>query len=410
MRSRKHLAYTGGKKVMTTWPSTSPNLGPISYINSGVCVDEKHPGPPYKSGGPLTITKQEHRLAYSQNLQCGSPTIGSEYQGRFWLAPVLINSVPFTPLSDSSLMAWGVKGYNRGLPVHNVVNLGQAFVELKDFPGMLRSTHEFFKNFKGSAFTSKSPKFWAEAWLNNVFGQIPFTNDLISALTYQRQIRNRLEYLRSHNRKVIKRHFDLSHSKTSTRTVSTETYAGLQPVLATGYYDLSGKHNGMIETWKTEETRIWFDGAFTFNIPGLNVPTIDPRLKAKLMGVVPDMNLVYKVTPWTWLIDWFTSVGASVQNASLMQEYGQVAKYAYVMHHRKVTYDTYAYQYVRYGSKTPLSANPLTLVALHATSSYEVKQRGVASPYGFGITWDGLNAFQLSVLASLGITRNHGGR
>jgi len=271
---------------------------------------------------------------------------------------------------------------------------------------MLESTHQFFSQFKTMA--GKSPKFWAEAWLNNAFGQIPFTNDLISLLTAQRQVARRLEYLKSHNRKEIKRHFDLSHSYARTRVSSTETYASLQPVLASGFYNLDGKHNGNVETWLTEETRIWFDGVFTFNIPGLNVPNIDPRLKAKLMGLVPDANLIWKVTPWTWLIDWFSSVGASVQNSSLMQEYGEVAKSAYVMYHRKMVYDTYAFQYVKAGGSN--FASPVTLVALSARSAYEVKQRGVASPYGFGITWDGFNAFQLSILASLGITRGHGGR
>jgi len=282
-------------------------------------------------------------------------------------------------------------------------------VECRDFGQMIRSTQDFFSQFKSLA--GRSPKFWAEAWLNGSFGWKPFISDLHDALTYQRQITARLAYLKSHNRKEIRRHFSLSNTSTRTRTNSQETYASLQPVLNSGWYDLSGKHNGMTETWKTEETHIWFDGRFTFNIPGLNVPSIDPRLQAKLMGIVPDMNLLWKVTPWTWLIDWFTSVGAGVQNSSLMQEYGQVARYAYIMSHRKVKYDTYAYQYVRTGgtASSPFTG-PLTMVALSSQSSYEVKQRGVASPYGFGVTWDGFNSFQLSILASLGITRGHGGR
>ncbi len=408
MRTRQRLYNTGGKKVMAISPSTSPSVGPISYANSGLCIDELHPGPPYRSGGPLSIVKKRHQLAYSQDLTAGVVGSGAYwYSGKFYLAPVLINTVPFSPLSDSSLMAWGVKGYNRGLPVHNVVNLGQALVETRDLKSMAKSTHEFFTQFRAMY---RSPKFWADAWLNNVFGQVPFTNDLISLLTAQAQLKRRLEWLKRHNRKPVHRHFDLVNTSSRSRVSSTETYASLQPVLNTGFYNLDGKHNGMLETWKSETTRIWFDGEFIFNIPGLDVPSIDPKLRLKLMGLVPDMNLLYKVTPWTWLIDWFTSVGASVQNSSLMQEYGQVARYAYIMHHRKVQYDTYAYQYVRTGgtASNPFSG-PTSMVALRATSSYEVKQRGVASPYGFGVTWSDLNGLQLSVLAALGITRGQGG-
>lgn len=410
MRSRFRQYATGGKKVMAVSPSVVPNLGPISYPNSGLCVDEKHPGPPYRAGGPLSITKKVHRLGYSQDLSAGTPGSGAYwYQGKFYVAPVLINTVPFSPLSDSSLMAWGVKGYNRGLPVHNVANLGQAAIECRDLKSMAEATHKFMTQFRSMYM---SPKAWADAWLNNVFGQVPFTNDLLSLLTAQRKLAERLRWLRSHNRKLIHRHFDLVNQTSDTLASRTETYASLQPVLNTGFYSLDGKHNGILETWKRETTRIWFDGAFTFMIPGLE--HIDTQgnaaLKAKLLGIVPDMNLLYKVTPWTWLIDWFTSVGASVQNSSLMQEYSQVAKYAYIMYHRKIVYTTYAYQYVRTGGTAvnPFSG-PLTLVATSAESSYEVKQRGVASPYGFGVTWSGLNGFQLSVLAALGITRGQGG-
>jgi len=33
------------------------------------------------------------------------------------------------------------------------------------------------------------------------------------------------------------------------------------------------------------------------------------------------------------------------------------------------------------------------------------RQRQRANPFGFGLTWDGLNSFQLSILAALGLSR-----
>jgi hypothetical protein len=46
-----------------------------------------------------------------------------------------------------------------------------------------------------------------------------------------------------------------------------------------------------------------------------------------------------------------------------------------------------------------LTVPPLRLVT-------ETKKRVPASPFGFGITWDGLSPLQVSILGALGITRS----
>jgi hypothetical protein len=278
---------------------------------------------------------------------------------------------------------------------------------MKDIREMVTSTHRFFSQFSSHAFSGKSAKFWSDAYLNGQFGWKPFLNDFWNMLTFQNQIASKIQWLKAHNGKPIRRHFTLSESSSDTRVNSTATYAAMQPVLNTAFYDLSGKHNGQYETWLRQEQRIWFDGCFTYHIPGLEfVPGHDFRLKLKLAGLFPDLNLIWKETPWSWLFDWFTSAGSAIANASLMQEFSQVARYAYVMSHQKYEYTTYAFQYVKTGS---LASPSYTLVQSSAKSSMEIKQRAVANPYGFGITWDSLNPFQLSILLALGLSRSHSG-
>jgi len=35
----------------------------------------------------------------------------------------------------------------------------------------------------------------------------------------------------------------------------------------------------------------------------------------------------------------------------------------------------------------------------------ETKERVTASPFGFGLTWDGFTPYQMAILAALGVTR-----
>jgi hypothetical protein len=313
--------------------------------------------------------------------------------------------------SEINLSGWGAKGFNRGLPVHDALNLGQAAIELRDFGGMVTSTHNFFSQFGGKAFSGKSAAFWADAHLNASFGWKPFLDDFYSMLNYQNRLGNRLAWLKKHNQKPIHRHFTLSQSSSERVVQSIDSSAPLQPVLSTVYYPGSSNDSfkGHRETREKISERIWFDGCFTYHIPKIRfMPGHDSQLKLRLLGLFPDLNLVYKVTPWSWLLDWFTSVGSVINNGSLIQKYSQVAKYAYVMRESKLIYDTYGYQFVVVGDS---QKSPTTKQLVYATarSEYSVKQRAVANPYGFGITWDSLNPFQLSILLALGITRSHSG-
>jgi hypothetical protein len=74
----------------------------------------------------------------------------------------------------------------------------------------------------------------------------------------------------------------------------------------------------------------------------------------------------------------------------------QVLAYGYMMEH---TIEKYTYHFVGpHKLKTKKDPDPVTLVR-------ESKIRRRATPYGFGITWDGFSSFQLSILAALGLSK-----
>lgn len=103
-------------------------------------------------------------------------------------------------------------------------------------------------------------------------------------------------------------------------------------------------------------------------------------------------SVVYELTPWSWLIDWFSNAGDCISN---MTDYNDLtAKYAYVMGSRESRF--------RIESEMYYHKTTLRDTFVHSLSR---KQRVEANPFGFGLTWDALSARQLSILGALGIGR-----
>jgi hypothetical protein len=120
-------------------------------------------------------------------------------------------------------------------------------------------------------------------------------------------------------------------------------------------------------------------------------------LLAKQVGADPSPETIWNLAPWSWALDWFSNTGSVVQNISSFQSDGHVLAYGYMMEHSSST-DTYSLDGCTLTNGQPLEIPVFTLTT-------EVKKRRKANPYGFGVRWDGLSAFQYSILAALGITR-----
>lgn len=373
--------------------------GPISRTQTENCVDVTNHGPPYKSGGPLNISKRTFQIGTTGS---NSLTGSFGYNGSWFLDPPSPNlAIP----ADISLSGWGAKGFNRGLPVHNELNLAQMAGEMKDIGEMIKSTQKFFASYLKSH-RGAGPKFWAEQYLNGQFGWKPFVSDVFKALQMQQRLTDRMNWMRNHAGKKIRRSFTLASGSTNDTISSVEGGSPLSPALNAFCYPTGPQYRGLIVTRRSINYRIWFSGTFTFYIPPNEMtPAGKDYLQAKLAGAIPDPGTFYKLTPWTWLIDWFSSAGAIVDNFMLQAKYHQIALGAYVMASQTTTVRSYGYQYVNTGDRLKPS---IALVSASSATTVERKQRAVANPYGFGVTWDGLNPYQLSILSALGVTRGKG--
>jgi len=112
-----------------------------------------------------------------------------------------------------------------------------------------------------------------------------------------------------------------------------------------------------------------------------------------LQGLTP--ALLWELTPFSWLIDWFANIGTLISVNQALQENNLVLRYGYLMQKNTALVTIAHPGYPFYTGHTgPLSA----------TLTYEWKQRVRATPYGFGINTATLSASQWAILAALGLT------
>jgi hypothetical protein len=146
-------------------------------------------------------------------------------------------------------------------------------------------------------------------------------------------------------------------------------------------------------------TKRWFSGCFTYALPsssdawgGMQRNAADAN---HLLGLSLTPDIVWELTPWSWAIDWFSNAGNVIHNVTEFGLQGLVMRYGYMMT-EKVTTITHR-----------LSSTGLVGLSSCPPSTYIItsKQRSEASPFGFGVSWQGLSPLQLAISAAVGITK-----
>jgi hypothetical protein len=420
-RDRKRIIRYGGELA------GSSNTGDrfiTAYNGTHSCIDETHPGPPYYSGGPLLVKKKKVYIKRSARHYVFYHSSLGWYDGKMAINPYIPSPEP----SPISLVGWGVKGYNATIPTHPIYQLGVSIGELKDLPGMVSQTKRGFQLLVKNNFSltggiktvreflerAKSiPKNSGDAYLYGAFGLYPMLQDLLFLTQMQEKLDKKVNWLRRHNGKAVRRKIELnkdSFSEDIARSVAG--YATVEPTLATDLYATGNSTVQPFPILKTYQRRIWFAAKYRYYIPELakdprpNSP-ISGSLTRFLLGLSPDPSVIYKLMPWSWLIDWFVPVGSSLSNVYNMAKYGVIADYAYVMCSESFTYQAPGRIIMHSGKLSPSFTwvSPDWTFSGVSRTEYEFRQREVANPFGFGVTYASLSAYQWSILAALGLSR-----
>lgn len=410
---------------------SGPTGWPLYRLES--CADSLHGRPPYHEGGPLRIVKIEN-LGARSGLQGGGSYITNfsystpvgfgklKFQGSVVGAPLVwgggidnmslatpwlngdTSVIPSTALLDSGV-------WDRTKPKIEQGGLFVAIAEIRDVPHMLHETakgfHEAWKAIGGHGIGHfMSPKNAAKHFLNHNFGWVPFLKDVSDLIDNVKNAQDKISRLKRDNGNWVRRRAILVNQ---TDTVVTKTpgigvsYQGTNDVyeIVSGHY-----RDPYYEFHKTTTTFAQSVGSFRYYLPEFdpNLPDQsgllgDIKRRMAIHGARINPSNVYKAVPWTWLIDWVSDIGKSIQAVQDQTMDNMAARYLYLIHHQVKTITMKQHIFFNAASGGERTFEYTQLI--------DCKQRKEAdSPFGFGLTWQNLNAKQLALLGALGITRH----
>lgn len=341
-----------------------------------------------KTGGDFSNVKRFYRPAHGRKVSLNTGGSNRQtYLGQVLpVDPAIANFAP-NPITDANLMDKGAKQIAYNMPGKPLVDMGQTLGELRKegFPRM-RSLGQF-KNY--------SPRKGGEDYLAWQFGFRPVIQDIYglarSIDTADKQWRS---YVKGSNT-LQRRHYTYPIEQ-STEITDVATGGSVYPILPAAF------GSGMASTLKRTRTVVTvykFSAAYAYHVPKPSRKASEFARRAlqyqKQYGLEIDPELLWNLSPWSWLIDWFLPVGDFVSQASNLQFGNTALPWAYMSASYRVS-DVYE----RPGCRLIDGKGPGTLeVVTH------YKRRVTASPYGFGVAWNDLSAFQLSILAAIGISR-----
>lgn len=406
------------------------NLFPYKKIEK--CWDQLHPGPPYLSGGPFTKYKLDKTSdgVLGQGVYTTKPSLrGStyrEYTGGFGNPLFNGDSVNKyltfnTGLGSNgwlpNLSSFETKAYKLLKPKLERANLAVSLAELRDLPRMLKTSLDPFKdqwnrwksdngyrrNFNPAAMPRKA----SDHFLNHVFGWSPFVSDLLKMVEITIFSEQYMHDAIAANNTWMKRRSLVEHTK-SVQTINWGSGVGASPSL--GFFldnmcdSYTFRGSTVFNHWEQLEelsTQVWAEGWFKYYRPELDASLADhmslmskAKRYALLYGLRINPVVVWKVTPWSWLSDWFVNLGDAIEHHWDIYNDSIVSKDVYLMchserHRRQIS-----------------SINFWTgRVNMEWYRLVDIKQRKRGdNPFSFTLGGD-LTASQYAILAALGISR-----
>lgn len=396
------------------------------------CWDEVHLGPPWVDGGNFAKVKilvpSSGTTGYGRYSSVGNPNFSGharvEYIGCFafdgWNPDSITQTdyqtagfrAPYVASHTPSLAAYEIKAWDKIRPRIEKASVPQFLWELKDLPRMYQTTAGFFKD-AWSKFGGKegtivmSPRKAADHFLNHHFGWVPFVSDLIKFYDVYQKSEEYILDAKARNGTWTKRKGLLEESFTDQR-IYYNTVAHTLPGLEAPMYRIQsdpvmGNFGAFTEVRTRLRKKVWAEGKFY-----QYRPEFDPDLLARfpsdwsktrqllqLYGIRINPATLYRITPWTWLIDWFIGVGRNIEILSNSLFDAVAAKYAYLM--------------CRQTKEVVMTTTHLFwsgTLTCSRTYSIDSKVRAeMLSPYGFTKGWADLSAKQLAILGALGINR-----
>lgn len=361
----------------------------------------------FDSGHPFFTTKTTYRLSHTDfkyewrtgtraGWSCSGvvcPNVGKSY---------LVPSVDSHRLTAAERTNYGARAIAGTAPTNPNASISTFLGEFL-FEGL--------PSLAGAAvLKDRAQKFhsYGGEYLNVQFGWVPFVAELMKLVRSCKEAFTLLQQYERDAGRVVRRRFvfpdiitfsDVSDARESGQSGYFNTTWGVNP----GFMS-TAERSGPVPMEMIKRRSISFVGAYSYALP------VDDNIMGKiarfeqeanyLLGTRLTPELLWELAPWSWLVDWFSTVGLLVGNAERLSTDGLVLRYGYLLHH------TVEDRTFRVPAKALIGGGLVGPVTLRTRR--ESKERVRASPYGFALLPADFSASQWAILAALGLTKSPG--
>lgn len=313
---------------------------------------------------------------------------------------------------------YGPRAIGAVAPTNPVADLAVTLAELKreGFPLVGASLHNFLLRHRSSevrrpqlsstgATAGQAANTAAKESLSSQFGFLPIAGEVRNLAKVAAGYRQTLAQFQRDSGKIVRRSYKFPLERSTIEyPISNARITAASPTSAiNSNFFVGNDRTGMTLRSKTTTRRIWFSGAFTYFLQQRGSLFDDAERISqeanKLLGYRLTPEVLWNLTPWSWLSDWNVNIGQNIANATALTSDGLVMKYGYLMCETTVDYS-----HTTYGLATKGGYNGPFTTTLRTVRKERVK----ASPFGFSIVPGAFTARQWWILGSLGFTKSPG--
>jgi hypothetical protein len=208
--------------------------------------------------------------------------------------------------------------FAESLPSFRRYSLVRNLVELKDLPGSVLSARASLIDLKRlseliprkaltAIFAAKSARHVPQEYVSFWFGWRQTYNDILGLLSIPYPLSKEVNYLVERNGKAttLRSFKKFPGSVTTTPSFSYDPNNLSSDSLAESQVTVSTRHD------RVHTMRLAINA--TFDFPSIGEPSFRTDFFLRKLGVVPTITDLYNLTPWTWLLDWFTGLGNYIE-------------------------------------------------------------------------------------------------
>lgn len=388
IKRRRVLGYSYRERASTFSP-WNENLTREYWDQTNVLISQGHGDWLHKldGGGPMAMVQTKFAITPAS---VRTPVYEGPHVTTFMINMAERTGNYSLPVlaSQSSLNARGATAIARSMPNTPAVDVSVAIGELRNegLPKYIGSS--VFKD------NVRAAKKAGDEYLNYEFGWRPLVSTLVDFAKAVKHSEEIWDGYRKGSGKQIRRRY-LFPTVEGSRQLPTDN------VVQFGRGYINNNISYPLDVWANDSyhNKQWFSGSFKYYVPmGDDISSKLQRHVSyanKVLGLRLTPEVVWNLAPWSWAADWFANTGDILKNISSLGRDGMVLRYGYMMNESMSAREVIA--------RAP-AGSPVPYASRFKEYNY-VKQRLVANPYGFGVTFDSLSSKQKAIITALGLSK-----